>query len=178
MKKWLCWNGKELVVSAYEEPGQVLPSRLRVQSLKAISCETGITFRKDRNQIPYMVPSESREGMQGGLQLVLQPRALHATPGISEHTAWLPKADGCGKVQYIVVAEVETRDCSIYSVCQYREWGNQFKQSHTDFSHHWAVFHTPRQTLLRIPSAQTFFYFVTLDEDVQIYQFLNTLLPG
>lgn len=91
---------------------------------KRSAAKPGPNFRKYRNDIPYKVPSESREGMQVGLQLALLPRALHATPDISGHTAWLPKADGCGKVQHIVVAEVETRDCSIRPVCQYLEWSN------------------------------------------------------
>lgn len=88
-----------------------------------ISCETGSTFRRCQNDIPYKVPSESREGTQVGLQLALPPRALHAKQGISGHTAWLPKADGYDKAQYIVVAEVEIRDCSIYPVCQYLGMG-------------------------------------------------------
>lgn len=123
MKKWLCRNGEELVMGTYKEPGQVVPSGLRVQSLQMISCETGSTFRQCQNDIPYKVPSESREGKQVGLQLALPPRALHAKQGISGHTAWLPKADGYDKAQYIVVAEVEIRDCSIYSVCQYLGMG-------------------------------------------------------
>lgn len=93
---------------------------------KQSAAKPGTTFRKYGNDIPYKVPSESREGMQVGLQLALLPRALHATPEISEHTAWPPKAGGCGKVQYIAVAEVETRDCSVCPVCQYLEWSNQF----------------------------------------------------
>lgn len=124
MKKWLCRNGEELVVSTYKEPGQVVPSGLRIQSLQMISCKTGSTFRQRQNDILCKVPSESREGTQVGLRLALPPRALHAKQGISGHTAWLPKAGGCDKAQYIVVAEVGIRDCSIYPVCQYLEWSN------------------------------------------------------
>lgn len=91
---------------------------------KRSAAKPGINFRKHQNDIPYKVPSESLEGMQASLRLALLPRALHATPDISGHTAWLPEADGCGKVQYTVVAEVETRDCSIHPACQYPEWSN------------------------------------------------------
>lgn len=122
MKKWLCRNGEELVMGTYKEPGQVVPPGLRVQSLQMISCKTGSTLRQCQNSIPYKVPSESREGTQVGLQLALLPRALHAKLEISGHTAWLPEADGYDKAQYIVVAEVEIRDCSIYPDCQYLEW--------------------------------------------------------
>lgn len=121
MKKWLGRDGEEFVVGTYKEPGQVVPSRLRVQSLQMISCKTGSTFRQCENDIPCKVLSESREGTQVGLQLALPPRALHAKQGISGHTAWLPEADGCDKAQYTVVVEVEIRDCSIYPVCQYLE---------------------------------------------------------
>lgn len=123
MKKWLCRNGEELVMSTYKEPGQVVPPGLRVQSLEMISCKTGSTCRHCQNGIPYKVPSESREGKQVGLQLALLPKALRAKQGISGHTAWLPEADDYDKAQYIVVAEVEIRDCSIYPHCQYLEWG-------------------------------------------------------
>lgn len=145
---------------------------------KRLAAKPGTTFENYRNDILYKVPFESREGMQVGLQLALLPRAPHAMPEISGHTAWLPKADGCGKVRYTVVAGVETRGCSVFPVCQYLEWGNQFTWPHIDFPHHWAVFHTPRQTLLRIPSAQAFLNFVTLHKYIQVHQFLNTLLPG
>lgn len=121
MKKWLCRNGEELVMGTYKEPGQVVPPGLRVQSLQMISCKTGSTLRQCQNGIPYKVPSESREGTQVGLQLALLPKALHAKQGISGHTAWLPEADDYDKAQYIVVAEVEIRDCSIYPDCQYLE---------------------------------------------------------
>lgn len=123
MKKWLCRNGEELVMGTNKEPGQVVPPGLRVQSLQMISSKTGSTFRQCQNDIPYKVPSESREGTQVGLQLALLPKALHAKQGISGHTAWLPEADGYDKAQYTVVAEVEIRDCSIYPDCQYLEWG-------------------------------------------------------
>lgn len=123
MKNWLCRNGEELVMGTYKEPGKVVPPGLRVQSLQMISYKPSSTFRQCQNGLPYKVPSESQEGMRVGLQLALPPRALHAKQGISGHTAWLPEADGYDKAQYIVVAEVEIRDCSINPDCQYLEWG-------------------------------------------------------
>lgn len=119
MKKWLCRNGEEIVMGTYKEPSQIIPPELRVQSLQMISYKTGLNSRQCQNGIPYKVPSESREGTQVGLQLALPPRVLHAKQGISGHTAWLPEADGYDKAQYIVVAEVEIRGCSINADCQY-----------------------------------------------------------